>query len=284
MKLTKLNELIEEGKVRKGRWELTPNHELRYRSEDLNDEIKFKGSLIAAKPEALVVSITEEQADQKVVTSLVELSGTWRTNSKNQLLFEVDRGRGRKDTLTFKAGWKVGDNHEIVYSYEETDLKTRRKVVRELAFQGRWDFTEKNGLTYSLGADTESTFRFRGAFQTKSILAKKGEIRYQAGIEVNGRHQIREMIFFGKWKVSRDLGLSFEIERAKNQKNALVFGCTYSLGNSNQIAADLKTQKGNPLGIEVIFTHDYRSDAQSFLRMKKTLEESRFEAGVRVKF
>ncbi len=284
MKLTQLNELIEDGKVQKGRWELTPDHELRYRSKDRDEEMKFRGSLIAAKPEALVVSFTEERSDQKMVTRLIELSGTWRTNSKNQLLFEVDKGSGRKDTLTFKAGWQMGEDHQLVYSYEETDLKTKQKIVRQLAFQGRWDLTEKSGLTYSLGADTESAFKFRGAFQTKSILAKKGEIRYQAGIEVNGRRKIREILFFGKWKVSRDLGLSFEIENKKSQKNTLNFGGTYSLGPSKQISVGLRTQKGDPLGLELIFTRDFSSDAQTFLRMQKTLEGSRFEAGVRAKF
>ena len=84
MKLTKLNQLLEDGEVVKGRWEITPNNEVQYRGEGKDETIKFTGSLIAAEPDALVISVTEKQSDQKIVTSIVKLSGTWKLNPKNQ--------------------------------------------------------------------------------------------------------------------------------------------------------------------------------------------------------
>ena len=134
MKLTKLNQLLEDGQVIKGRWIITPNHEVQYRFEGKDEEIKVTGSLIAAEPDALVISVTEKQKDQKIVTSIVKLSGVWKLN------------------------------------------------------------TEKNRLTYSIGGDSNNAFKFRGAFQTTSIYAKKGEIRYQIGVEVAGK---RKSISFG---------------------------------------------------------------------------------------
>ena len=218
MKLTRLNELIEDGKKVKGRWVLTPGHELQYKSEGKNEEIKLKGSLVAAEPDALIFSVTERQNDQRIVTSLVKLSGEWKLNPENQILFEVEKETGRNDTLTLTGGWKVGESHELVYRWEETRLKTKKRQIRTLVFRGFWELSEKNRLTYYLGADSGSALKVRGAFQTHSILAKDGEIRYQIGVEAAARKNAQVIVLFGKWKISRDLGLLFEIEYARHSR------------------------------------------------------------------
>ena len=129
MKLTKFNSPIQNGKIINGRWEITPNHEVLYASEGLDEEIKFKGSLIAAEPGALVISVTERQSDQKIVTSLVKLSGKWHVNPKNQILFEVEKESGKNDVLTFRAGWEVNDQNQIIYTYRQNILKKKTKVT-----------------------------------------------------------------------------------------------------------------------------------------------------------
>ncbi len=284
MKLTKLNQLIDDNQTVKGHWELTPNHEVQYKSNGKNEEIKFKGSLIAAEPDALVLSVTERQSDQKIVTSTLKLIGTWKANPQNQLVFEVEREQGKKDSLTFKASWKVNNQNEIVYTYEEQESRSKSKTTQELIFQGYWGISEENRLTYFLGADSNSAFRFRGAFQTKSILAKRGEIRYQIGIELQGKPVLQEITLFGKWKLSRDLELSFEVEYEDNKK-AIIFGGEYHLDDQRQIAVSLKSQDGKPLGVEVIFTKDFfDKDGQAFVRFQKSIEESRIEVGGRIKW
>ncbi len=285
MKISRLNDLIEEGKTTKGKWELTPNHELQYKSKDQNEEYKLTGTLIAVEPGALVFSVTERQTDQKIVTSIHKLGGSWKLNPKNQITFEVEKEQGRNDVLTFKGTWKVNDNHEIVYTYEKTQLKRKTKESQELVFKGYWDITDKNRLTYLLGGDSSSAFRFRGAFQTQSILAKKGEIRYQVGVEVVGKHKIQTIALFGKWKLSRDLSLDFEIEYANGRKKTITFGGDYAFNDTTQISVNLKSRAGQPLGIELIFTKDiFGKDGQAFVRLQKSLEESRVEAGVRLKW
>ena len=136
MKLTKLNQLLENGKVVNGRWDLGPNHELRYRAEGLDEEIKLKGSLLAAEPDALVFAVTERQSDQKVTTSVGRLTGAWSLDLKNRIIFLVEKEKSQTDTLTFQGAWEVNKNHEIVYAYEEKDLKKGKKRSQELAFKG----------------------------------------------------------------------------------------------------------------------------------------------------
>ena len=186
--------------------------------------------------------------------------------------------------MTFKAGWEINSNHEIIYTYRQTTLKKKTKVTRELAFQGYWGITEKNRLTYFIGGDTDSSLRFRGAFQSNSILAKESEIRYQIGTEVSGKRRIQTLMLFGKWKVSHDLSLDFEIQYAAGAKT-ITFGGEYRLDPSGRIAVNLKSKAGKPLGVEVILTRDiFGKNGQFFIRLQDSLEEKRLESGVEFKW
>ena len=136
-----------------------------------------------------------------------------------------------------------------------------------------------------MGGDSESVFHFKGAFQTTSIYAKKGEIRYQAGVDIKGKHKIQTITLFGKWLLSKDLRLDFEIEYADRKKKTISFGGTYSLSDSADITVNLKSQVGKPLGIELILTKEiFDGDGDLFLRLEKSLEESKIEGGVKFKW
>ena len=174
MKLTKLNELIEDGEVVKGCWEITPDHEVQYKKNGADEEIKVNGSLVAAEPGALVIGVTERQTNQTIVTSIYRLTGAWKADPKNQLTFEVAREQGKNDVLTFRARWRINSRHEIVYTYDRIDLKTKRKTAQDLNFQGYWDISEKNRLTYFVGGDSESAFRFRGRFKREAFSPSAG--------------------------------------------------------------------------------------------------------------
>lgn len=284
MRVTKLNELIRDDKVIKGRWELTGGHEVRYRAESLREELELRGSLIAAEPRALVISLNEVKDDKTLAARTVKLSGQWKANARNQLQFEAVRQSGRNDVLTLKAGWDLNDRNEIVYSYRETQLKTRSKTERYLTFSGYWDFDEHRRLTYRLEADSESAFSFRGALQTTSIYAKKGEIRYQLGIQAASQRRQKTITLFGKWKLSRDLDLSFEVDHAERGR-AIQFGCLARINDHDEITVELRTHSGRRLGAQLIWTKDILSqDAQVFVRLSRLVNESRLEAGYKRRF
>ena len=287
MTLASLNEFIRRRRFVEGRWRLTPGHELQYRGDRRAGVVRLRGTLIAAEPEGLVVSVAARHEDGTIVSRLVTLAGTWSANAKNQLQFEIERTKGRRNVLTFTGGWTVNDAQELTYTYAREDLKTRRLVTHTLVFRGRWDLSERHRLTYVLGGDSRSIFRFRGAFQTASILAKRGEIRYQMGVEVRGRWRIQTITLFGAWKLSRDLMLQFEIERTGGRRRpyAITFGGTYALDDTATIAVQLRSRQGERLGVEILFTRDvFGKDGQAFLRLARSLGDSRVEAGVTARF
>ncbi len=65
----------------------------------------------------------------------------------------------------------------------------------------------------------------------------------------------------------------------------IAFGGEYALSGDSRIAVNLKNRSGEPLGIELILTKDiFGKDGQAFIRLQKSLEESRLEAGMGFKW
>lgn len=287
-KINDLNELIREKGIAKGSWKLDSHHNLRYQSQDNKEEYVYEASLVAAEAGALVVSVVQKQEGGSVVTSLAKLNGTWQANKKNQFEFEIEGQKGKNDKLSFTGDWKIGKNNEIVYEYQTRKAtKTKKSEIQTLTFKGFWDLSRDKRLTYLIEGDTDSAFRFRGAFQTPSILAKKGEIRYQLGAEVSGKLKSKQkkatnqtITLFGKWKLSDKFGLSFEIEY-EDAIHEIRFGAEYSLTPDLQIAAKLTHPEAGPLGVELILTKDFGA-AQSFLRLRRALQENAIEAGITI--
>ncbi len=322
--ITNLNELERKGKIIKGKWRLDNRHRLSYAAEENDDpplkpwragpslgrrwteQFELETSLVAAEPETLVVSITKKQEDGKITTSIAKLSGTWRADEHNQIEFEVERKSGKNDVLTFTGSWKLNDSQQIVYSYQQKYLKQKTTTTETLTFKGHWDISEKNRLTYLLEGSSDQSFRFRGAFQTPSILAKKGEIRYQLGGEVESKlvrkgpatnalasrrgrgaktisRRVRTITLFGKWKLSDSLELIFEMEYEDWHKHEIRFGAEFELGDGYTVSAKLINPEGKPFGAEVILNKEFlNGNAQAFFRLRKSLEESAIEAGITI--
>lgn len=282
-RLTRFNELIENGETLKGSWELLPNHELGYRAAGRSEEIRYRMPIVAAAPDALVAAWTAAQDDQTVVTRTVKLTGRWKTDGRNRLVFEVERTGGRTDRLVMTGTWKLNEDQEIVYSWDRKN---------EIVFRGTWRIADRRHLVYSLGGDSESAFRFRAALQTPSILAKKGEMRFQIGAEAAGRVRgrggrpgSRTVTLFGTWKVSRDLAVSFELDRPGGRRTVLRFGGEFRLGDPNTIAVNLRSERGKPLGAELVLTRQiFAGDGELFGRIALEAPERRIEAGGRFRW
>jgi len=289
----KLADLTRKIETTQGKWKLTPHHELILRRRGKAKQAEVPGSLVAAEPEALVISVTVKEDEKRYVTGLVKLKGRWKLDSKNRMTFLVKRPTGKYDKLTFQGAWKVNLNHEVVYQYETQRVlrgrgKKRRletRSLQELVFKGHWEITKKNRLTYQLGGDSASAFHFRGTFQTTSMVAKKGEIRYQYGIEIEKKVRTKTLILFGKWKFSRKLGLHLDVEYKNGQKHSITFGGDYHLSKDKKIEVNLKGKKGQKLGVELVFTKDFlQKDGQAFIRLMKSTDESRIEGGLRFRW
>ncbi len=285
MRLDPFNRLIRGEELVEGRWALTKNHQLQYRRLGAEEELVLTGNLMAAEPNGLLFRLSEQSLDGEPVQQEFSLRGRWQADSKNRLSFWVDRRKGEQEVLTLQGAWEVGPAHEVLYRFAQTDLKTRKRTEQLLRFQGYWQVGEDKRLTYVLDEQSDSAFRFRGTFQTASILPKEGAIRYQVGIEAVGKRRLQTVTLLGNWKLSDDLKLNFEVPYGDDSPRTMTFGATYSIDSQRALSVRLTTQGGKPVGLEVLLTREFLNDqGEAFVRLRKSLEEAAVEGGLRLRW
>lgn len=288
MRLTALNQLVHADERVDGVWRLTPRHELQYRRRGPHqrpeETVMLTGALVGTDATGLTLQVTGQQLAQDLVGHTVRLRGRWQADARHRLTFLIEREGGRADRLTLQGGWTLGPHHEIRYRYQRPvhPRGRDRAAVRTLTFAGAWELPAGRQLTYVLDAAADSAFRFRGTWQTPSILAKTGELRYQLGVEVAGRRRLQTLTFFGTWKVSRTLGVTFELPLARGRIGAWRFGATFAPGPGGTLTAALTARHGQPLGVEVVFTRElWRGSAEAFVRLRRARDATAVEAGLR---
>ena len=285
MRLDRLNRLVHDGKVVEGVWEMGAGGEIRYRRRGSDEEVALTADLLSVDPNSLTFRLREDRQQEDVRSRQMSLRGRWKADDGNRLTFLVEREEGPQEVLTLEGGWEVGPKNEILYRFERTDLKRGSRSLQEIRFEGYWELGKERGLAYVLDADTGSAFRFRGAFQTASIRQKSGALRYQIGLEAEGKRRLQTVTLFGKWKLSRDLSLEFEVPYSGGFRRAISFGATYSWDGRTAVSARLTTPGGGPLGLELTLHREFlRGQGEAFVRLRRSLEGTAAEAGVRVRW
>ena len=220
MRLNRLNQLVEKSKIVDGVWKLTPRHELQYWRRADVEQVVLIGELLEAGPRRLAFRFSERTAQGDTLERKARLWGHWQADSKNRLSFLIEAEQGQEQSLTFQGAWEVGPGQEILYRWGKNSV---------LRFQGYWDIGEDRRLTYLLDRSSNSAFRFRGTFQSASVLAKQGAIRYQLGGQIEQGPRSRTITLFGKWKPSPRFGLGFEIPYQDRPARRIDFGATLSI-------------------------------------------------------
>ena len=65
----------------------------------------------------------------------------------------------------------------------------------------------------------------------------------------------------------------------------MFFGGEYALGRADRVLVQLKAKNGAPLGIELVLTRDFfGKDGEVFVRLARTLEDTRLEAGTQFRW
>lgn len=279
--------------VFKGKWQLSPNYDLelildKTRDQFVRDCLALKGEIISPDRDALVFEIKSLDKRGQSHIQLLKLGGSWQADEYNRLSFMVKK-RTSPDSLTLEGAWQINQNQQIIYHYEKTDLKTKTKISRTLTFEGFWQLNSTDKLTYILSRSSQSRFDFRAQIESPNLYPKEGVIKYRLGIGLKeeGRPPVRIISLYGNWKFSRKLGLAFEMDYGKGKIKTIEFGTDISLTEKDKFSFALKNKRGEPLGINITFTHKFlkQLDAETFLRLSKSLKkESTIEAGVRIPF
>jgi len=272
-----------------GEWRLTGDHRLalaiREREEDRRQTLVLNGALVEARDNALGISLTQRGLDGEPVAQRLSLSGRWQADPRNRLAFLLNKAQGDPDRLVFDGAWTVDDHHELRYEYRQRATSRREAVTHTLTFAGSWDVAEASRLVYRLDADSRSAFAFQAAVQSRSLNARDGTLVYQIGIRLSGGRTVnRRVTLFGIWKLNRDVSVAFEVPYADGRLEALTFTGSVTVKDRNTIAVALSDRRGEPLAVSVTFTRQFLDDAELFVRLQRSAEDTAVFGGVRVRF
>ncbi|MDD3297048.1 MAG: hypothetical protein PHU64_06815 [Candidatus Omnitrophica bacterium] len=266
----------------KGQWSLDTNHNLTFNLNHTKAQapgkLYLKTELVSFESNSLTFSLGAKEGVGSYKVRLLQLKGKWQADEDNRICFLVKRTGLKQETLTFESSWKV-KNNTLSYSYKTTELKTRQKSIRQLSIKGFWSILKKNRLVYALDIDGESLFNFKAYFQTPSIQGKKGAVQYRLGAGFRKGPQDQIITLYGVWKFNKD-GISFEMDYGNSKIKALRFKANVRLKGDNNLVFDLKSLKGEDLGLSITFRRSFfNQNAQWFLRLAQEKKDSRIVTG-----
>lgn len=261
--------------VFEGNWKLNSNCDLELELKETSrtqavpiGRLSLKGELISSESDKLIFELSAIDKNGLTKVRLLKLSGTWAADELNRIYFSVSK-KESPDILTFQAGWQLNQNQQIIYTYQKANLKTKAQTLSTLTFSGHWQITSVNQLTYILSGGTNSKFDFKVQLETPNIYPKEGAIKYRIGIGLEGlspsfdfaqdkQGTVPKIIsLYGTWKMSRKLGVTFDMEYAKGDIQSLAFGAEVNFNKNNEAIFNLKNDFGENLGISVVFTHRF---------------------------
>ncbi len=275
-----------------GNWKLNSNYDLELAlaqnsRQFSGNKIILKGEIFSAGVDGLAFELRSRDSYGRKEFQILKLAGTFRSDPENNIVFSVNKTND-PDTLNLGAGWKLNKNQQIILTYQKESLKTKVKDTRVLTFEGSWDISEKNVLSYILSTSSESRFDFQAQIQTPTIYPQAGKIKYRLGAGIKGGNNKTGKIItlFGAWKFNRALGLIFEINYGRGNIRALVFSADINLTHEDKVILSLVSREREPLGISVTFSHRFlkKLDAEAYFKFKALQENPGIEAGVSIPF
>jgi len=255
----------------KGNWTLTRGHDLRltlnkWRRQTFGDELTLKGDIIKVNARSLLFAVTQRTKENIASTYILRLEGWWLADKNNRLAFRAKKESGRSDLLVLDGVWLVNKKHRVAYSYESWAGRAGRRVKRHtLTFDGFWNLTEKEILTYLLDFKGKSVFDFR----VGKGIARRSMIGFEVGIGISRRKKPlkKDIILYGKWKVKKGIGLIFEIKYGRGRVSAIKFGAEAKLLGKSRVKFNLRNEAGRGLGITLTLSKRMlKGDGESFIR------------------
>ncbi len=275
-----------------GNWKFDANYDLELELTQDNSDwqasiLTLKGEIVSCESDKLVFQIRSVDKNSSNRLRLLKLTGTWAANEANQIYFSVTK-KESPDVLTLQGLWQLNKNQQVIYTFQKAGRKRKDKVSSTVIFSGFWQITSGNQLTYILSGGTDSKFDFKAQIETPNLYPKEGVIKYRIGIGIREPLPEKQKIIslYGVWKLSRKLGLGFDMDYADGRVETVIFCAEVNFDENNQVVFSLRNELGEKLGMSVIFTHRFlkQLDAEFFLRLKSRRDELGADAGITVPF
>ena len=189
--------------------------------------LSFKAKIMDAGSNEIVFLANSKTRENKSLTYMMKLYGSWQADENNRLVFGVRRENDKTDSLTLFGGWQLNKNNEIVYQCGGDD--------QVLTFKGYWDIKDKCRLTYILDKKIDSGFNFRTSLGTLAAKGKETYVTFDTGIGISKTKKLRrKIIFSGRWKIKK--GKELILETSDIEKGGLTLKFTKEMFDRQGIA------------------------------------------------
>jgi hypothetical protein len=262
----------------KGTWSMDEGHHLVYQLEGARtktgrETLKLSGEVIALEGGRIGVALATKNSEGKETIYVLSLTGALRVNKYNELSYEVKREYSRSNTLTLRGKWEINKHHEIIYTY----WNGWKQGTCSLVVKGHWDVLDRTRIVYWAEGHQDKGCEF--GVELGRYDSSKRALVYTVGIGV--RPQSRTLIFKGKWRVRKGVGLTFEMMYRDSEVYSMKFGATCTLSGHTECSVELKDTRGKGLGIEVELKRElFNGMGQAFVRGLASEKACELVAGV----
>jgi len=207
----------------RGKWALDNEHNLvltldKWGNQIAGNKLTVKSELIDAKDNKLSFAVTSKDSENNAHIYIVKLGGRWQADEYNRLTFNIQKETGITDRITLAGAWEVNQQNEIMYTYEKSAPGKKEKITKTVTFKGYWDITGKHRILYVLNKKIGSEFDF------KVSVGKPAARGFEYELGVGATPSKKTITLFGNWKVSKKLGLLFEMPYAEGKVKSIVLG------------------------------------------------------------
>ena len=191
-----------------GRYSLDKGHKFiitldKWNNQCEGNRLALNAKLIDAKSNEVALLVNSKVSENKNLTYIMKLFGSWQADKNNRLAFGVERDQGGIDDLILSGAWEINKNNEISYR--------RGRDSQTITFRGYWDVADRCRLNYILDKKTNSVFNFRSSIGTLAPKGKETYAVFDIGIAMQGAKKLhRRIIFSGRLKMGKDKELVLE--------------------------------------------------------------------------
>ena len=273
--------------ILKGSWSLTKDHELKLTFEQeqrksFGKSIVLKGQIIAVKKNKLLFSIRQRTASNKTVYSSINLQGQWQMDKYNRINFNLTKESSPKKNLIFLSKWQIDKNHRLIYKYSKLNVQNGIRKTHYISFDGTWKVLSKYRIKYIIDSRTDVGFDIKVSLQKLTGRA----IDYDISIGAGKNKESFTLHFSGKWKLTKNTQVFFEIKKENNKRSDIQFSSETQISLQGILACALKyygTDK--KIGYTIKFKRGIKSiDGQIYAKILKNSKEKAVFIGVGGKF
>lgn len=279
VKKSQVSDIPQQVKLR-GQWALDKEHNLvltldKWGNQIAGNKLTVENELIDAKDNMLSFAVTSKDSEGNDHIYIVKLGGRWQADEYNRLTFNIEKEAGVTDRITMRGAWEVNQQNELMYTYEKSVSGKKEKITKTITLKGYWEIAGKHRIIYVLNKEIGSEFDFKVSVGKP---AARG-LEYEIG--VGARPSKKTITLFGEWKVSKKIGLLFEMPYEEGKVRSVILGGWGKLDKNYKLELRLQNKIGEDLGIDVKLSRSLlEGQGEAFIRALRSQKEVSVVAGV----